>query len=126
MTMLETPFEAGLGPFVRLDREPFVGRDALLAASRRPLERRLTTIVIGGDSYLPLYGGEAVRADGDVIGRLRSVAWGPTVARTIGYVYLPSTLGADAILEVDLFDNRVGAAIAPDALVDPAGTRMRA
>jgi glycine cleavage system aminomethyltransferase T/glycine/D-amino acid oxidase-like deaminating enzyme len=126
MTMLETPFEAGLGPFVRLERESFLGRDALLAASRRPPERRLTTIVIAAEAYLPLYGGEAVRADGAVIGRLRSVGWGPTVGRTIGYVYLPSTLGADTVLEVDLFDERVGATIAPDVLVDPDGARMRA
>jgi glycine cleavage system aminomethyltransferase T len=91
-----------------------------------PPERRLTTIVIGGETYLPLYGGEAVRADGAVIGRLRSVAWGPTIARTIAYVYLRSTLGPDAVLEVDVFDERIGATIAPDALVDPDGARMRA
>ncbi len=32
MTMLDTPFEAGLGAFVRLGRGPFIGRDALVAA----------------------------------------------------------------------------------------------
>ncbi len=126
MTMLETPFEAGLGPFVRLAKASFVGRDALLAASRRTPERRLVTIVIGGDAYLPLYGGEAVRADGALIGRLRSVAWGPTVARTIGYVYVPATIRGDTFLEVDVFDERIAATIGPDALVDPDGERMRA
>ena len=45
--------------------------------------------MIGGAGYLPVYGGEAVRHEGDVIGRLRSVAFGPTVERTIG-VRLPA------------------------------------
>jgi 4-methylaminobutanoate oxidase (formaldehyde-forming) len=126
MTMLETPFEAGLGAFVRLAKGPFVGRDSLaVARDAGPPERRLATILIGGTDYLPIYGGEAIRADGDVIGRLRSVAYGPTVSRTVGYAYLPARLGDDASLEVDVFDDRVPAVIAPDVLVDAAGDRMR-
>jgi glycine cleavage system aminomethyltransferase T/glycine/D-amino acid oxidase-like deaminating enzyme len=127
MTMLETPFEAGLGAFVRLDREPFVGRDALRAAvAAGPPERRLATILIGGSEDLPIYGGEAVRVDGRVIGRLRSVAYGPLVGQTIGYVYRPPGLADDAALEVDVFDQRIPASWAADVLVDPAGERMRA
>ena len=39
--------------------------------------------------YEPVYGGEAVRLDGEVVGRLRSVAYGPSVERSVGYAYLP-------------------------------------
>lgn len=129
MAMLETPYEAGLGAFVRLDKGPFIGRDALEAARSRHLAgdgRRLTTILIGDDDgYLPVYGGEAVRADGSVIGRLRSVAFGPAVGRTIGYVYLDRSLGDGVPLSVDMFDDRVSATTAADVLWDPAGDRMR-
>jgi 4-methylaminobutanoate oxidase (formaldehyde-forming) len=131
MTMLDTPFEAGLGMFVRLDREPFVGRDALIAARRTEqaspdAARRLRTIMIGDDvSWLPVYGGEAVRRDGVVIGRVRSAAYGPTVARTIGYVYGGADLGEGARLTVDAFDSHVPATVVPDVLWDPAGDRMR-
>src|SRR5918995_529624 len=65
-----TPFEAGLGAFVRFDAGPFVGRDSLSDASGRRSDRRLRTLVIGGQDYEPIYGGEAVRLNGDVIGRL--------------------------------------------------------
>ena len=34
LTMLDTPFEAGLGSFVRFDAGPFIGREALVAALR--------------------------------------------------------------------------------------------
>ena len=128
LTMLETPFEAGLGAFVRLEVGPFIGRDALLAARAALPDgppRRLRTVAMGGPDYVPVYGGEAVRLAGDVIGRLRSVAYGPTVERAIGYVYLPATLEEGTALEIDVFDARIPAAIGPDVLVDPAGTRMR-
>jgi 4-methylaminobutanoate oxidase (formaldehyde-forming) len=129
MTMLDTPFEAGLGPFVRLGKGEFIGRAALRmaqhAATTGPA-RRLSTLLIGpDDAYIPVYGGEAVRADGEVIGRLRSVASGPMLARTIGYVYRGRDLSEGARLTVDVFDERVTATLAPDVLWDPNGDRMR-
>jgi 4-methylaminobutanoate oxidase (formaldehyde-forming) len=128
LTMLDTPFEAGLGAFVRLDAGPFIGRDALAAARTDEPDgpaRRLRTLVIGGADYEPIYGGEAVRLDGAVIARLRSVAYGPTVERTISYAYLPSNLADGVSLEIDAFDRRVRATVTPDVLVDPNGARMR-
>lgn len=129
LTMLDTPFEAGLGAFVSWTAGPFIGRAALEA--RRAAEpdgpvRRLATVVVGpSDRYLPIYGGEAVRLDGAVIGRLRSVAFGPTVARTIGTVYLPAALAEGTALEVDVFAERIPASVAADVLVDPAGRHLR-
>jgi 4-methylaminobutanoate oxidase (formaldehyde-forming) len=130
MTMLDTPDEAGLGAFVRLEKGDFLGRDALRAARDRDVpaaeRRRLGTLVVGEDAaYLPVYGGEAVRLDGRVIGRLRSIAYGPTVERTIGYAYVPADLATGSVLSVDVFDRSVAAELAPDVLVDPSGTRLR-
>jgi glycine cleavage system aminomethyltransferase T len=129
MTMLDTPDQAGLRAFVRPEKGPFLGREAIVdARTRHPdgPERRLSTVLIGEDErWLPVYGGEAVRADGTVIGRLRSVAYGPTVSRTIGYVYRSARLAEGAALTVDVFDERIPATLAPDVLVDPRGARMR-
>lgn len=129
MTMLDTPDEAGLGAFVRLGKGEFIGRAALAAARAAAPDgpdRRLATVLIGDDErYLPIYGGEAVRADGVVIGRLRSAAYGPTVSRTIATVYRSADLDEGARLTVDVFDERITATLAPDVLVDPAGDRLR-
>jgi 4-methylaminobutanoate oxidase (formaldehyde-forming) len=128
LTPRETPFEAGMDRFVRLDKPNFVGRDALLA--RREAEpngraRRLRTVVIGGDEWLPIYGGEAVRIGGEVVGRLRSAAFGYTVGRTVGTTYLPAAVIEGAEVEVDVFDDRVPGSVAADVLVDPSGAKMR-
>jgi glycine cleavage system aminomethyltransferase T/glycine/D-amino acid oxidase-like deaminating enzyme len=128
LTMLDSPFEAGLGPFVRWDKGPFVGRDALrdrLDAESEGTARRLTTILIGAGDYVRVYGGEAVRLGGEVAGRLRNVAYGPTVGRTIGTVYLPAGLALGTPVEVDVFGERLPAEVAASVQVDPDGLRMR-
>ena len=132
MTMLEMPDEAGLGRFVRLEKGPFIGRDALARARQHGTgveggpARRLTTLFIGeGDEWRPIYGGEAVRVDGRVVGRLRSVAYGPCLRRMIATVYRATDVGEGAALTVDVFDERVAATAAPDVPWDPTGARMR-
>jgi 4-methylaminobutanoate oxidase (formaldehyde-forming) len=130
MTMLDTPFEAGLGPFVRLEGDDFVGRDALRAsraaeAAAGVEPRRLRTLYVGDEgTWQPVYGGEAVRADGRVVGRMRSTAYGPWLERTIGYVYGGAELLEGAIT-VDVFDGSVPAMLGPDVPWDARGDRMR-
>ena len=116
LTMLDTPFEAGLGR-VRPARQGSRSSGATRCVARATptgSDRRLRTLLIGGPDYVPVYGGEAVRLDGEVVGRLRSVAYGPTVDRTIGYAYLPAALAEGTALEVDVFDGASPPSIAPD------------
>src|SRR5205085_10662338 len=111
MTASDTPFEAGVGfcvakgKFPQLDREPTT---------------RLRTLVVGGEEYLTIYGGEAVHADGAVIGRVRSAAYGFTVERNIALAKLPASLAEGAEVEVDVMGDLVGALVSPDVLYDPA------
>jgi glycine cleavage system aminomethyltransferase T/glycine/D-amino acid oxidase-like deaminating enzyme len=130
MTMLDSADEAGLGAFVRPAKGEFIGRAAVIDQRERAPDgpaRRLRTVLIGeGSGYLPVYGGEAARLDGGVVGRLRSVAYGTAVARTIGYVYLPAGLEEGSRLQVDVFGERIPAVIAANVLVDPRGERMGA
>jgi 4-methylaminobutanoate oxidase (formaldehyde-forming) len=128
LTTRETPDEAGLGPFVRVAKSEFLGRDAVIASRAAAPEgpaRRLRTVIIGESDWLPIYGGEAVRFDGEVVGRLRSAAFGYTVGRTMGTVYLDSTVAEATPIAVDVFDERVDGVVAADVLYDPSGARMR-
>jgi sarcosine dehydrogenase len=125
LTSLELPDDAGLGAFVRPDKGPFVGREAVLAARASGEARpRLRTVVLSGP-YRPVYGGEAVRLDGRVAGRLRSVAYGHTVGATVGTAYLPADVREGAALEIEVLGQAVAATVGPDVLVDPSGSRMR-
>lgn len=129
LTSLDSPFEAGMDPFVRLHKGDFTGRDSLVAwreAHPDGPDRRLRTVTIGGDAWLPIYGGEAVRIDGAVMGRLRSAAFGYTVGVTVGTVYLPAKVEEGTHVEIDVFDRREPGHVTADVLHDPAGARMRA
>ena len=125
---LDTPDEAGLGFCVALDRKgDFVGRNALEQARRHSPTRRLRTLVVGEEQPLTLYGGEAVHAAGQTVGRLRSCAYGYTVGRNIAYAYLPTDLDTEAArLEVEMFGEMVPAEVAADVLYDPDNARILA
>jgi len=122
LTANDTPLEAGLERFVAFDREGFIGREALLAQLGRGVDRRLRTLLIGtGDTYVPIYGGEAVFHDAEVVARLRSCAYGFTVGRNVGLASLPIELEEGAELEVEVFGEAVPAQVAPDVLVGADG-----
>jgi 4-methylaminobutanoate oxidase (formaldehyde-forming) len=57
VTQLETPFEAGLGFCVNLDKPDFIGKDALIKQKQAGLTRKLCTLVLDDDYYTQIYGG---------------------------------------------------------------------
>jgi glycine cleavage system T protein len=122
LTANDTPLEAGLERFVAFDERDFVGRDALLAQREQGLDRRLRTLLIGDDeTYIPIYGGEALRTGSEVVGRLRSCAYGFTTRRNIGLAYLPIEFGPSDEVRVEVFGDLLPAKVADDVLVDARG-----
>ncbi|HWO70982.1 MAG TPA: glycine cleavage T C-terminal barrel domain-containing protein [Actinomycetota bacterium] len=121
LTPHDTPFECGLGRFVDLSKEGFVGREALLAGRDEAPARRLATLGVGDGGYVTVYGGEAVVADDEVVGRLRSCAYGYVVGRMLATAMLPAELGPGARLEVEVFGDRVPAEVLAEPALGPAG-----
>jgi glycine cleavage system T protein len=124
LTALDTPWEAGLGFCVDLEKGDFVGREALISQRDRGVQRRLRTLLVGGDDYVTVYGGEAVHSNGRAVGRLTSAAYGFTVRRNIAYAYLPIELSVGDRIDVDLFGEMVPAEVVEDVLYDPGRTRV--
>ena len=124
VTPEETPFEAGLGFAVKLDKGEFVGRDALLAAEQP--KRRLACLVLDDPRAVAL-GSEPVRVSGEVVGRVTSGGYGYTVERSIAYAYLPSAAAAPGTgVEVEIFGEWIAGNVAEEPLFDPKGERIRA
>jgi 4-methylaminobutanoate oxidase (formaldehyde-forming) len=126
LTASDTPYEGGVGFCVDADRDGFVGAAALAAARERGPRRRLRTLLVGGGDYLRLYGGEAVRVDGEVVGRVRSCAYAFTVGRNVALATVPPELGVGDRVSVEVLGEPVAADIAPDVLYDPESLRVRA
>ena len=121
----ETPYEAGLDFAVKLDKGEFIGREALLEANDRPLERRLACLVLQEPRSVAL-GSEPVRVDGDVVGRVTSGGYGYTVERSIAYAYLPAAaVETGRTVEVEIFGEWVAGEVAEEPLWDAKGERIR-
>jgi 4-methylaminobutanoate oxidase (formaldehyde-forming) len=118
----DTPFEAGLGFAVKLDKGDFLGREALLAAQEPA--RRLRCLVLSDPRAVAL-GSEPVRVEGNAVGRVTSGGYGYSVQRSIAYAYLPAGLGAGQPVEVEIFGEWVAGEIVAEPLFDPRGDRIR-
>jgi 4-methylaminobutanoate oxidase (formaldehyde-forming) len=123
----ETPFEAGLGFAVALDKgSDFIGRDALVAAKAAGPRKRLRCLVLADPRSVCL-GNEPVRLDGEIVGRVTSGGYGFAVERSIAYGYLPPDRAAIGTRgEVEVFGEWIGFEIAREPLYDPEGARIRA
>jgi 4-methylaminobutanoate oxidase (formaldehyde-forming) len=117
LTLLDNPLDAGLGFCVRFEKPEFNGREQLLAARDLGIKRRLRTLEVGDEDYVPIYGGEAVHRDGQVIGRLRSCGYGFTARRNLAYSYLPIDLKPGGSVEVEVFGRMIPAAVTADAVI---------
>ncbi|MFZ2652326.1 MAG: FAD-dependent oxidoreductase [Burkholderiaceae bacterium] len=84
----ETPWEAGLGFAVKLDKAaPFLGRDALDRMQGQMLPKKLLTFVLD-DADAWVWGGEAIRLNGETVGELSSAGWSPAAGACIGLGYV--------------------------------------
>jgi 4-methylaminobutanoate oxidase (formaldehyde-forming) len=127
ITPEETPYEAGLGFAVALDKGvEFIGRDALVAAKAAAPRRRLRCLVLDDPRSVAL-GNEPVRVDGEIVGRVTSGGYGFAVERSIAYAYLPPERAAIGTRgDVEVFGEWVGFEVAKEPLWDPEGARIRA
>ncbi len=122
----DNPYEAGLGFAVRLDKAAdFIGKEALIKAKTNGIGRRLRPLLLD-DPQAIVFGGEPVRADGQIVGRVTSGGFGYTLARSIAYAYVPADRAAGSKAEVEIFGHWATARIAEDPLFDPTGSRIRA
>ncbi len=122
----ETPYEAGLGFCVKLDKPSgFLGRDALAAAKEAGPRHRLRCITLDDPRAVAL-GNEPVRIGGEIVGRVTTGGYGYTVGASIAYAYVPpdrAEVGTE--VEIDIFGTWVPGRIAAEPLYDPKGERIR-
>jgi 4-methylaminobutanoate oxidase (formaldehyde-forming) len=118
-----TPDEAGLAFAVRPGTD-FAGAAGLHAARGRGLTRALRCLVLDDPRAVAL-GGEPVRLADEVVGTITSGGYGYTVARSLGYSYLPTGVAVGDPAEVQVDGSWVPATVAPTPLYDPSGARVR-
>ena len=121
-----SPYEAGVGWTVHLDKGEFLGRDALVRQQASGVERSLLGIAFEGTAYLPKPG-DPVRLDGRPVGRITSADTGYTLRRTLALGYLePSIADGTAVLVTSADGPSAIGTVHHAALYDPDRSRVRA
>jgi 4-methylaminobutanoate oxidase (formaldehyde-forming) len=140
LTSETTPYEAGLGFCVKLEKPGgFEGSDALARGRQQGLSgqqgssgqqgpsRRLRAILLD-DPRAVVCGGEPVRIGQRVAGRVTSGGYGYSIEASIAYAYLAvEDAPPGTPVSIDLFGTWVaGTVAASEPLFDPVGARVRA
>ena len=120
-----TPYEAGLGFAVSLKKkDDFIGRAALEKAKAAGPKRRLITLLV--DAPVQLYGGEAIRRDGKVLGVTSSAGWGHTIGKAVAFGYVAADEASHADYEIEAFTRHHPATRIAGAAVDPERRKILA
>jgi glycine cleavage system T protein (aminomethyltransferase) len=106
-----TPYEAGLGWIVKLDKgAPFVGDAALRSQKQRGVTRKLVGFELQGRGF-PRHG-YPVYYQGREVDTVRSGTMSPSLGRSIGTAYLPAAAAKSGTrFEVECRGERIPAAV---------------
>jgi len=105
-----TPWEAGLGWTVKLDKGDFVGREALVRRKEAGPAKRLVGFEVEGRGIARE--GHAVHAGGEAVGRVTSGTWSPTFEKALGLAYVPPALAEPGTpLELEVRGRRLPARV---------------
>jgi aminomethyltransferase len=104
--------EAGLDAFVKLDKGPFIGSEALRREQQKGVARRLMGFEMI-DAGIPRHG-HPIKIEGRPAGAVTSGTFGPTVKKSIGLAYFPSrAAGVGTRFHVDIRGRDAQAVIVP-------------
>ncbi|MCL6611243.1 MAG: glycine cleavage system aminomethyltransferase GcvT [Peptococcaceae bacterium] len=106
-----TPLEAGLGRFVKLDKGPFTGREALQRQQREGLSRRLVGLSML-DRGVPRAGYPVLVGD-DPAGAVTSGGYAPTLNACLAMAYVTSSVNPGDRVAVLIRGKKCGAAVVP-------------
>ena len=123
----DTPWEAGLGFAVKLDkRDGFIGREALLRQREAGIAKRLVQFQLRSPDPL-LYHNEPIWRGDAIVGFVRSGMYAHTLGGAVGLGYVTDTAGAidpDAY-EIEVAGVRHAALASLRPLYDPKQERIR-
>ena len=96
------PFSVGLGHFVDLEKDDFIGKKALLNANKEC--RSWGIRVVDGIAKK----GRSLRLNGKIVGKVTSSTWSPYQVCGVGIALLDnSEIGPGTVIDVECIDNKI-------------------
>jgi sarcosine oxidase subunit alpha len=122
---LSDPYGAGMGWAVKLDKLDFVGKPSLVRRSKRNLNEQLVGFEMSDPTVLPLEGEQFVEA-GQLVGRVTSARYSPTLKKSIGMGWVNSdhaAIGSKLTLRTNRHLSQ--ATVVDMPFYDPGGIKVK-
>ena len=120
-----SPYDAGLGFCVALEKDDFIGKAALAEIKAQGARWKLCTFTIDAGAPVMLQGSAPILHGGKVLGVTASSGYGHTVGKNICFGYLPADLTERDGFEIESFKQIYPAKLETRrALYDPQRARI--
>jgi dimethylglycine dehydrogenase len=128
MTPDYTPFEAGLDRFVRMNKGPFIGREALEKQLAAGVPNRFVTLEVHGVKDADPLGNEPLfERGGRIIGRATSGYYGHCLKKSLAIGYARSEFAQPGMeLTIEILGERKQATVLHESPYDPDNLDLRA
>ena len=118
--------ESGLDRFVKLNKERFIGRDALVAWQQRGFSHAMVTLEVHGVSDTDARGSEPIYKDGSLVGRATSGGFGWRLGKSLALgMVRPALAQIGTELEISILGKRHKASVIIESPFDPENERLR-
>ena len=118
--------ESGLERFVRLDKDHFIGKDALLAWRERGFKWQFVTMEVHGVTHSDARGSEPIYKDGELVGRCTSGGYGWRVKKSLALGMVAPELAAEGTrLKLQIIGESYDATVIEESPYDPDNAALR-
>jgi len=123
-----TPFEAGLDRFVRLNKGPFIGKEALEAQLAKGVPHRFITFEVHDVTDADPLGNEPLfDGAGNIVGRATAGYYGAALGKSLGLGYVkPAFAAVGGSLGIEILGERKRATVLIDSPYDPENKDLKA
>ena len=119
--------ESGLDRFVRPDKGPFIGREALLAWRERGFKNAFVTLEVHDVSDADARGSEPIYRGDELVGRATGGGYGWRLNKSLALAMVRPELAASGTeLEIQILGERRRAVVIDESPYDPTNSRLKA
>lgn len=119
------PFETGLSRFVKLEKQDFIGKAALLERQTAGPQRQLVTLKID-TTHAPAHPGASLMQGNTVVGTITSGDYGHRIGMNLAYAFVkPNCAYAGSTMQLDLCGEHIAGHVIDNSPYDPEFKRMR-
>ena len=127
MSIEYSAYESGLGKFIDLKKNDFIGRDGLISQKEKGHQNQFVTLHVKDTENADAIGGNPIYNNGKLIGRATSGGYGFRVGFSIALAMVdPDYADIGMNLEIDILGKNYLAEVIGESPFDPENVKLRA